>query len=130
MRDLLTWLGLVLSAVFLASCVSAIPPARIGDYVSSKHRPGIGAFTTINQRPLQAGLVLVSDTVDLVDLGAAPNLPEEALARLGKSLQRDLSRTIPVAINEIIPAGHIMPHPHGDWAQFVGLGRQRTFWPS
>jgi len=122
MRHLLTWLSLVLSAVFLASCVSAIPPARIGDYISLKHRPGDGAFTTINQRPLQAGLVLVSDTVDL---GAAPNLPEEALARLGKSLQRDLSRTIPVAINEMIPAGHIRPQPHGDWAQFVELGRQR-----
>jgi len=73
MHHLLTWLGLVLSAVFLASCISAIPPAQISDYVSSKHRPGDGAFTTISQRPLQAGLVLVSDTGDL---GAAPNLPE------------------------------------------------------
>ena len=122
MRHLLNWLSLVLSAVFLVSCVSAIPPARIGDYVSSKHRAGDGAFTLINQRPLQAGLVLVSGTGDL---GTAPNLPEEALARLGESLQRDLSRIIPVAINEMIPAGHIRPQPHGDWAQFVELGRQR-----
>ena len=122
MRRLLSWLSLILSVVFLVSCASAIPPARIGEYVSSKHRAGDGAFTTINQRPLQAGFVVVSDTADL---GAAPNLPEEALARLAESLQRDLSHTIPVAINEMIPAGHIRPQPHGDWAQFVELGRQR-----
>jgi hypothetical protein len=64
----------------------------------------------------------VSDTAEL---GAAPNLPEEALARLGESLQRDLGRAIPMAIKEMIPAGHIRPKPHGDWAQFAELGRQR-----
>lgn len=122
MRHLLSWLSLMLSAVFLVSCASAIPPARIGDYVSSMHRTGDGAYTTINQRPLQAGLVVVSDTADL---GAAPNLSEEAQDRLGERLQRDLSRTIPVAITGIIPAGHIRPQPDGDWAQLAELGRQR-----
>ncbi|MGH7147140.1 MAG: hypothetical protein ACREIJ_04465 [Nitrospiraceae bacterium] len=122
MRHLLNRLSLMLSAVFLVSCASAVPPARIGDYVSSEHQAGDDAFTRINQRPLQAGLVVVSDTADL---GAAPNLPEEALARLGESLQRDLGRAIPVAIREIIPAGHIRPQPHGDWAQFSELGSQR-----
>jgi len=122
MSHLLDWLGLMLSAVFLVSCASAIPPARIGEYVSSKHLAGDGVFTTINQQPLQTGLVVLSDTADP---GAAPNLPEEALARLGGILQRDLSHTIPVAINEMIPADHIRPQPHGDWAQFVELDRQR-----
>jgi hypothetical protein len=122
MRHLLSWLSLILSAVSLVSCASAIPPARIGDYVSSMHRAGDGAFTTINQRPLQAGLVVVSDTADL---GAAPNLPEEALDRLGERLQRDLSHTIPVVITGIIPAGHIRPQPDGDWVQFAELGQQR-----
>jgi len=55
-RHLLNQLCLMLSAVFLVSCASAIPPARIGDYVSSEHRAGGAAFTRINQRPLQAVL--------------------------------------------------------------------------
>ena len=65
---------------------------------------------------------MVSDTADL---GAAPNLPEEALARFGESLQRDLGRAIPVAIAEIVPADYSRPQPHGDWAQFSELARQR-----
>ena len=122
MRHLLNQLSLMLSAVFLVSCASTMPPARIGAYVSSEHQAGDDTFTGVNQRPLQAGLVVVSDTADL---GAAPNLPEEALARLGESLQRDLSRAIPVVIAEIVPADHIRPQPHGDWARFSELGRQR-----
>ena len=122
MRHLLNQFSLMLSAVFLVSCAFAIPPARIGAYVSSVHQAGDDAFTRIGQRPLRAGLLVVSDTAEQ---GAAPNLPEEALARLGESLQRDLGRAIPVAIKEMIPAGHIRPQPHGDWVQFVELGRQR-----
>jgi hypothetical protein len=121
MRHRLNQLSFMLSAVFLVSCASAIPPARIGGYVSSEHQAGGDAPARINQRPLQAGLVVVSDTVEP---SAAPNLPEEALARLGESLQRDLGRAIPVAIAELIPADHIRPQPHGDWAQFVELGRR------
>ena len=122
MRHLLNQFSLMLSAVFLVSCASAIPPARIGAYVSSVHQAGDDAFTRIGQRPLRAGFVVVSDTAEQ---GAAPNLPEEALARLGENLQRDLGRAIPVAIKEMISAGHIRPQPHGDWVQFVELGRQR-----
>jgi hypothetical protein len=122
MRHRLNQLSLMLSAVFLVSCASAIPPARIGDYVSSEHQAGGEAFTRIDQRPLQAGLVMVSD---MAEPGAAPNLPEEALARLGEILQRDLGRAIPVAITEVISADHIRPQPYGDWVQFAELGRQR-----
>jgi hypothetical protein len=122
MRHLLNQVSLMLSTVFLVSCASAIPPARIGDYVSSEHRAGDEALTRINQRPLQAGLVVVSDTAEP---GAAPNLSEEALARLGESLQRDIGRAIPVAITEVIPADRIRPQLYGDWAQFTELGRQR-----
>lgn len=122
MRHVFKPLSLMLSAVFVVSCASAIPPARIGEYVSSEHRVGDKAFARIDQRPLQAGLVVVSDTADP---GAAPNLPEEALVRLGESLQQDLGRAIPVAIKEIIPADRIKPQLHGDWAQFAELGRQR-----
>ena len=122
MRHLLNQFSLMFSAVFLVSCASAIPPARIGAYVSSAHQAGDEALTRIDQRPLQAGLVVVSDTAEP---GAAPNLPEEALTRLAESLQQDIGRAIPVAIKEIIPADRIRPQLHGDWIQFAELGRQR-----
>ena len=122
MRHVLKQVSLMLSAVFVVSCAFAIPPARMGDYVSSEHQAGDEALARIKQRPLQAGLVVVSDTAEP---GAALNLPEEALVRLGESLQRDLGRAIPVAIKEMIPAGHIRPQPHGDWAQLAELGQQR-----
>ncbi len=122
MRRVLTQFSIMFSAVFLVSCASAIPPARIGDYLSSWRQVDGDAFAKINQRPLQAGLVVVSDATEP---DAAPSLPEEALARLGESLQRDLIRAIPVAITEVISADRIRPQPHGDWAQFAELGRQR-----
>ncbi len=58
----------MLSAVFLDSCAFALPPARIGNYVSSAHQAGDDAFTRSNQQPLQTGLVIVSDTAELVQL--------------------------------------------------------------
>ncbi len=114
--------SLLLSMVFLVSCASAIPPARIGDYVSLEHNTFDDAFGRINQRPLPTGLVVVSDTAEP---GAAPNLPDEAFVRLGDRLQQGLDRAIPVAITEVISADHIRPKPYGDWAQFAELGRQR-----
>ena len=122
LRYLLNPISLMLSTVFLVSCASAIPPARIGDYISSDHQAGDDAFARVDQRPLQAGLVVVSD---MAEPGVAPNLPEEAFARLRESLQRDLDRAIPVAITEVIPADQIRQQPHGDWAQFAELGQQR-----
>lgn len=122
MRHLLKHISLVLSAVCVVSCASAIPPARIGDYVSSERKAGDEALARIDQRPLQAGLIVLSDTAAP---GAAPNLPEEAFVRLVESLQRDIGRAIPVAIQEIIPADRIQPQRQGDWSQFAELGRQR-----
>lgn len=122
MRQLLNQVSLLLSMVFLLSCAAAIPPARMGDYVSSEHKTFDDAFRRINQRPLQAGLVVVSDTAEP---GAAPNLPDEALVRFGEKLQQGLGRAIPVAITEVILADQIRPQPYGGWAQFEELGRQR-----
>jgi hypothetical protein len=94
----------------------------MSEYVSSAHQGGDETLTGIGQRPLQAGLVVVSDTTEP---GAASNLPDEALARLIESLQQDIGRAIPVAIKEVIPADRIRPRAQGDWAQFAELGRQR-----
>ena len=122
MRHWLKHISLVLSALFVVSCAFAIPPARIGDYVSSERRAGDEALARIDQRPLRAGLIVLSDTAAP---GAAPNLPEEALVRLVESLQRDIGRAVPVTIQELIPADSIRPKSQGDWAQFAELGRQR-----
>lgn len=122
MRHWFKHISLVLSALFVASCAYDIPPARIGDYVSFTRGAGDGALAGIGQRPLQVGLIVVSDTAAP---DAAPNLPEEALVRLVASLQRDIGQAIPVTIQELIPAGQIKPKSQGDWAQFAELGRQR-----
>lgn len=110
-----------LGAVVLTACASAVPPTRIGDYVSAEHKADEAALLKLEQRPLQAGLVLVSDTTDP---GSAPNLPDEAMLRLAETLKQDIGRSIPVFIKEIIPSDHIRPQPNGDWAQFADLGRQ------
>ncbi|MDN5940979.1 MAG: hypothetical protein L0H94_03760 [Nitrospira sp.] len=124
MRHRFNQFSIMLIAVFLVSCASAVPPARIGEYASSWRLVGGGAFTKIDQRSVQAGLVMVSDTGEP---GAAPNLPEGAMGRLGESLQRDIGRAIPAVLTEIISADRIKPQPQGDWAQFAELGLQHGF---
>jgi hypothetical protein len=119
MRQVLNPFSLMLSMIFLVSCASAVPPARIGDYVSSHRQIGGDDFAWISQRPLQAGLVVVSDMTGI----QAPPLPEEALVRLSETLQLDLSRAIPVTITGVIPADRIRPQPYGDWIQFAELAQ-------
>jgi hypothetical protein len=119
MRQLLNRFSLLLSMVFLMSCASAIPPARIADYVSFEHKTFDDVFRRINQRPLQTGLIVVSDTAEP---GAAPNLPDEALVRLGENLQQGLDRVIPVAITEVISAHHISDRSR------MGIGPSSKNW--
>lgn len=122
MRQALDQFSFILSGVLLASCASAIPSARIGDYVSSGYQVDSEALVRIGERPLHTGLVVVSDTAEP---DAAPNLPEEALARLGESLQRDLGHAIPVAITEVMLYAHNDLQLHEGRVQFAELGRQR-----
>lgn len=110
----------LLGAVLFTAC--AVPPSRLGDYVAPERRAGDEALPQIEQGPLKAGLVVVSDTADP---GAAPNLPDEALLRLSETLRQDISGALPVTITDILPADQIRPRPNGDWAQFAELGRQR-----
>jgi hypothetical protein len=85
MRQRINRVSFVFGMVFLVSCASAIPPSRIGEYVSSEYKTFDDAFRRINQRPLQTGLVVVSE---MAEPAAAPNLPDEALARLGRAYNR------------------------------------------
>ena len=120
MRRIVDVSNFLLVVVLLAACASATPPSRLGDYLSSDHRANDEAFSRIEQRPLKAGLLLVSDTAEP---GAAPNLPDEALVRLSETLKQDIARTIPVTITQVLPADQIRPQPNGDWTQFAELGR-------
>jgi hypothetical protein len=122
MRRIFKITGSLFTVVLLSACASAVPASRLGDYVSSERRAGEDALTQIEERPLKAGLVLVSDTAQA---DAAPNLPDEAFVRLAETLKADISRTLPVTITEVLPADQIRPQPNGDWAQFADLGRQR-----
>lgn len=122
MRGIVRVISGLLVAVLVTACASAVPPSRLGDYVSAERQVSEEALTQIEQRPLKAGLVLVSDTAEA---GAAPNLPDEAFVRLGETLKQDINRAIPVTITEVLPAESIRPQPNGDWAQFADLGRQR-----
>ena len=122
MRGILRFSCGLLGVVLFAACASNVPPSRLADYISSEHRAGADALTQIEQRPLKAGLVVVSDTAEA---GAAPNLPDEAFLRLSETLKQDIGRTIPVTITEILPADQIRPQPNGDWSQFADLARQR-----
>ena len=120
MRRIVDVSNFLLVAVLLAACASATPPSRLGEYVSSDHRANDEAFSRIEQRPLKAGLLLVSDTAES---GASPNLPDEALVRLSETLKQDIARAIPVTITQVLPADQIRPQPNGDWTQFAELGR-------
>lgn len=120
MRKLVKGCSLVSASVLLWACASSVPPSRIADYVSVDQGRGTESLLSADQRPIQAGLVLVSDTAAP---GAAPNLPDEAMARLGEELKQEIGRVLPVTIKEVIPAEGIRPLG-GNRAQFADLAKQ------
>jgi hypothetical protein len=119
MRDVTKRISVLLGVIVLVGC-AAVPPNRLDSYLSPEMKTAAEDLTKIDQRPLKAGLVLVSDTSDP---GAAPNLPDEAFIRLGEELKQEISRALPVTITEVLSAEHIRPQPNGDWAQFAELGK-------
>jgi hypothetical protein len=119
MRDVTKRISVLLGVIVLVGC-AAVPPNRLDSYLSPETKTAAEDLTKIDQRPLKAGLVLVSDTSDP---GAAPNLPDEAFIRLGEELKQEISRALPVTITEVLSAEHIRPQPNGDWAQFAALGK-------
>src|SRR5262249_10447592 len=123
MRKMLQLATLYLTAAMLTAFASNLPPTRIGDYVSPELKPDEEALLKTEPRPLTAGLVLVSDTADP---GAAPNLPDEAMLRLGETLSEDISRSIPVTIKEIIPADQIRLKRTEDGLNSLSSARHRT----
>ena len=120
MRDFMKRIGGLLALIVLTACASTVPPNRLGTYLSPDSNTPTENLTKFYEQPLKTGLVLVSDTSAP---GAAPNLPDEALVRLGEQLKLEISRALPVTITEVISADQIRPQPNGDWAEFAELGR-------
>ncbi|MBI3355339.1 MAG: hypothetical protein HY038_00940 [Nitrospirae bacterium] len=120
MHKLMQGLALLSTSLLLSACASSIPPSRMANYVPMDPDTKAESLLKVDKKPLQAGLVLVSDTAAPE---AAPNLPDEALVRLGDELKQDISRVLPVAIKEVIVAEGIRPSD-GNPTQFADLAKR------
>lgn len=103
----------------LPDLASNVPSSRMGQYMGSE---GLGAAKTdemLPEVPFRAGLVLVADTTAK---GAAPALPDEALAQMAESLREQLGNSLRLELVRTLPAQGI--RPDGELAQFVELGRR------
>lgn len=112
--------GLLVGVAALAACASATPPSRLVDYVGQQALSASASASTLpEQRPIRAGLVVISDTTAP---DAAPALPEEAMNRLSEMLRQEFSQFLPIAVEKIIPADGIQPG--GSASQFSELGKK------
>ena len=120
MSYLVRGLSVFFVSLLFWACASSIPPSRIVDYVPTDQDSKAESLLNTDKKPLQVGLVLVSDTAAPE---AAPNLPEEALVKLGEELKQEIGRVLPVSIKEVISAEGIRPSD-GNRAQFADLARR------
>lgn len=119
MNRLIAQTGLMLGLLVLAAC-AAEPPSRLASYIGQEAVNGQVVAAVPAQRPIRAGLVVISDTAAP---DAAPALPDEAVHRLAETLQAEISRTSSAfAIEKIIPNEGITPG--GDPAQLAELGKR------
>jgi hypothetical protein len=110
MRKFLRGFSIVSSALLLWACASSVPPSRFSAYMPAQQDITEWLWP-VDQHPLQAGLVLISD---MTAPDAAPNLPDEAMVKLGEELKQEIARVLPVTITTVIPADGIRPfdgHP-------------------
>ncbi len=120
MRHVIRAVGLFSAAVVMAACASQVPPSRLGDYLALDKQSETESLLAIDQRPLVAGLVLISDTAAAK---AAPNLPAEGMARLGEDLVQDIGHVLPVVIKEVIPVEGVNSL-EGNRVRFSELAKQ------
>lgn len=120
MRKCLGGISVFSSALLVWACASSIPPSRIATYMPVGQEEATESLLPTGQYPLQAGLVLISD---MTAPDAAPNLPDEAMVKLGEELQQEITRVLPVTIKMVIPADGIRPLD-GNGGQFSELAKQ------
>jgi hypothetical protein len=114
---------LLIVAFSFSACASTAAPSRIGDYVSKdKKVPANSVIAMPDQRPVQAGLLVIADKADP---GSAPGLPDEALARFREDLRQEFGHGLPFSIKDLIQAEGISPNrTGGDLTQFRELGKK------
>lgn len=120
MRDLVRKFALLSTCLLLWACASSVPPSRMIDYVPMGQDSEAGSLLQVAKTPLQAGLVLVSDAAAPE---AAPNLPDEALAKLGDELKQEIGWVLPVIFKEVILAEEIKPSNESH-VQFADLAKR------
>lgn len=116
--------ALVLIVAFsCTACASTVAPSRIGDYVTKDEKvPTNSVITMPDQRPVQAGLLVIAD---MTDPGSGPGLPDEALARFHEELIQELDHGLPFTVKHLIQADGITPNrTGGDLTQFRELGKK------
>ena len=114
---------LLIGAFALSACASTVAPSRIGDYVTKDEKVPTNSVITIpDQRPVQAGLLVIADKADP---GSGPGLPDEALVRFREELKQELGHGLPFTIKRLIQADGIAPNrTGGDLTQFRELGKK------
>ena len=87
--------------------------------------PANSVIAMPDQRPVQAGLLVIADKADP---GSAPGLPDEALTRFREDLKQELGHGLPFSVKDLIQAEGISPNrTGGDLTQFRELGRRMTW---
>ena len=114
---------LLVGAFALSACASTVAPSRIGDYVTKDEKaPTNSVITMPDQRPVQAGLLVIADKTDP---GSGPGLPDEALVRFREELRQELGHGLPFTIKHLIQADGITPNrTGGDLTQLRELGKK------
>jgi hypothetical protein len=114
---------LLIVAFSFSACASTTAPSRIGDYVTKDEKvPENLVITMPDQRPVQAGFLVIADKTDP---GSAPGLPDEALARFREELRQEFGNGLPFTIKQLIQADGITPNrTGGDLTQFMELGKK------
>lgn len=111
---------LLLGVLSLIACASTVPPSRLAHYLGQQAITDASALALPEQRPIRAGLVVIADT-SAPD--AALALPDEAQNRLAQSLKEQINRSLPIAIEKIIPTEEVKPG--GDLADLTALGKSQ-----
>ena len=114
---------LLIIACSLSACASTVPPSRIGDYVTKDEKaPTNSVIAMPDQRPVQAGLLVIADKTDP---GSGPVIPDEAMARFREDLKQELGHGLPFTVEQLIQAESVSPNrTGGDLTEFRELGKK------
>ena len=118
-RNIVSWLVLVVFASLLPACGSETP-ARMNAYLGPAG--GKGPSSELPSMPggkIQAGLLVINDTSDPE---SAPPLSPEAFAALSEGIRVQIMNALPITFVKVLDNKGLTPN--GDSQQIVTLARQ------